>query len=93
MRVLAEAPDGSDLKPVPGDSGLPFIGHTLDMLRDPIGSAHRRNEKYGPVSWGKILGRRMVAVLGPDAAEVVLVNRDKAFANGPAWSFFIGPFF
>ncbi|MCW2888293.1 MAG: cytochrome [Streptosporangiaceae bacterium] len=93
MRVLADAPEGSDLKPIPGDPGLPFLGQTLAMLRDPIGSAHRRQERYGLVSWGKILGRRMVAVLGPDAAEAVLVNRDKAFANGPAWSFFIGPFF
>ena len=26
-------------------------------------------------------------------AEQVLVNRDRTFANGPAWSHFIGPFF
>jgi cytochrome P450 len=93
ISVLAEAPEGSGLKPIPGDAGLPFVGQTLAMLRDPIGNAHKRYEKYGPVSWGKILGRRMVALQGPEAAEAVLVNRDKAFANGPAWSFFIGPFF
>ena len=30
---------------------------------------------------------------GADLAEQVLVNRDRTFANGPAWSHFIGPFF
>jgi cytochrome P450 len=85
------APEG--LKPVPGDGGLPFLGQTLSMLRDPLGLAQRRYAQYGPVSWGKVLGKRMVALYGPEAAEAVLVNRDKAFANGPAWSFFIGPFF
>jgi cytochrome P450 len=87
----AAAPEG--LKPVPGDGGLPFLGQTLSMLRDPLGLAQRRYAQYGPVSWGKVLGKRMVALYGPEAAEAVLVNRDKAFANGPAWSFFIGPFF
>ena len=87
----AAAPEG--LKPVPGDGGLPFLGQTLSMLRDPLGLAQRRYAQYGPVCWGKVLGKRMVALYGPEAAEAVLVNRDKAFANGPAWSFFIGPFF
>ncbi|MCW2937455.1 MAG: cytochrome [Actinomycetia bacterium] len=89
--MAAAAPEG--LKPVPGDGGLPFLGQTLSMLRDPLGLAQRRYAQYGPVSWGKVLGKRMVALYGPEAAEAVLVNRDKAFANGPAWSFFIGPFF
>ena len=40
-----------------------------------------------------MLGIRAVLVTGPDAVEVVLNNQDKAFANGPAWKYFIGPFF
>lgn len=91
--ALAKAPDGSGLKAIPGDPGLPLLGQTWEMLHDPLGVAARRSERYGPVFWGKILGRTMVHVVGPQAAETVLVNRDKAFANGPAWSFFIGPFF
>ncbi|MEO3824806.1 cytochrome P450 [Actinomadura sp. B10D3] len=91
--VLAPPPQGSGLKPVPGVPGVPYIGSTLAVMRDPIGIARKRYEEYGPVAWGWLLGQRTVTVHGPEAAEVVLVNRDKAFANGPAWSYFIGPFF
>ncbi|MGI5203722.1 cytochrome P450 [Spirillospora sp. CA-108201] len=91
--VLAPPPQGSDLKPVPGVPGVPYIGSTLAVMRDPIGMARKRYAEYGPVAWGWLLGQRTVTVHGPEAAEVVLVNRDKAFANGPAWSYFIGPFF
>ena len=38
-------------------------------------------------------GINIVTCSGPDAAEQILMNKDKAFANGPAWSYFIGPFF
>ncbi|WP_433230414.1 cytochrome P450 [Actinomadura formosensis] len=91
--VLAPPPQGSGLKPVPGVPGVPYIGNTLAVMRDPIGMARKRYEQYGPVAWGWLLGQRTCTVQGPEAAEVVLVNRDKAFANGPAWSYYIGPFF
>jgi cytochrome P450 len=91
--VLAPAPPGSGLLPVPGDRGLPYVGYALHTIRDPVRLNRGRYQRYGPVSWGGFLGRRMVTVQGPDAAQAVLGNRDKAFANGPAWGFFIGPFF
>ncbi|MFB4311540.1 cytochrome P450 [Actinomadura sp. GTD37] len=91
--VLAPPPQGSGLKPVPGVPGVPYIGSTLAVMRDPIGMARKRYDQYGPVAWGWLLGQRTCTVQGPEAAEAVLVNRDKAFANGPAWSYFIGPFF
>jgi cytochrome P450 len=34
-----------------------------------------------------------VSILGPDALEVVLTNRDQAFSNKEGWGYFIGPFF
>lgn len=92
-RPLAKPPAGSGLKPVMGSPGLPVMGHTLTHLRDPIRAARRRYARYGPVSWGNAFGVTMVSGLSPDAAQQVLVNRDKAFANGPGWRHFIGPFF
>ncbi|MFI0452665.1 cytochrome P450 [Actinomadura sp. 6N118] len=91
--ILAAPPQGSDLKPVRGEPGLPYIGNTIKVMRDPFGFARMRYDQFGPVTWGWLLGQRIVTVQGPEAAEAVLVNRDKAFANGPAWSYFIGPFF
>jgi cytochrome P450 len=93
MVMLAAVPEGTDLKPVPGDPGLPYLGYILQGLKDPVALSRKRYARHGPVSWSNFLGKRMVTLQGPDAAEAVLVNRDKAFANGPAWGFFIGPFF
>ncbi|MFP1680439.1 cytochrome P450 [Alloalcanivorax sp. C16-2] len=90
---LARVPDGSALKPVPGDRGWPLIGNTLSSMRDPVGMLRQRYDTYGPVSWTSLFGLRMVQLLGPDANQFVLLNRDNLFSNHGGWDFFIGPFF
>jgi cytochrome P450 len=92
-RTLGPAPAGSKLRPIPGDGGLPVIGHTFRAMHHPLEMSRARYERYGPVSWTSLFGQRVVTLLGPDATGVALQNRDKAFANGPAWTYFIGPFF
>ncbi|WP_447008735.1 cytochrome P450 [Saccharothrix sp. DSM 118769] len=87
------APPGSGLRTVPGNAGCPVVGHTFAAIRDPVEWGARRLARYGPVSWSCGFGRRIVSLVGPEAAEVVLVNRDRAFANRQAWEFFLGPFF
>ncbi|GAA5123274.1 cytochrome P450 [Haloechinothrix salitolerans] len=89
---FAEPPSGSGLKPVPGDFGMPFVGHSLEYMRYGLDFALRRYERYGPVSWSGILGERMVNLVGPDAAQQVLANGDKAFSQ-EGWHFFIDRFF
>ncbi|MER6915307.1 cytochrome P450 [Streptomyces sp. NPDC000594] len=91
--LLAPAPAGSGLAPVMGDPGLPYLGYALDTIRDPAAHFRRRRDRYGPVSWGNFLGRPIISVQGPEAAQTVLGNPEKAFASGPGWHFFIGPFF
>jgi cytochrome P450 len=93
MSMLAAPPRNSDLRPVGGDRGLPYVGRILAGKRDPVGLARSRYDKFGPVSWSNGLGHKMVSLLGPEAVGVGLANLDKAFGNGPGWSFFIGPFF
>jgi hypothetical protein len=44
-------PAHSQLRAVPGDKGLPLIGHTLSFMSDPIGLMRKRYDQYGPVSW------------------------------------------
>jgi len=82
-----------ELRPVPGDAGPPFIGYTFQALHDPIRMARERYERYGPVSWSRAFGMRIVNLLGPDAVGTVLVNRDKAFSSGGGWGPFIDRFF
>src|SRR5690242_4173975 len=63
------------------------------MRRDPIGHNDYAREKWGEVVKLNVLGTTMYACYGMDASEQILINRDRVFANGPAWGHFIGPFF
>lgn len=92
-KSLALAPADSVLRAVPGDSGLPLLGHGLDYIRDPLKLLEDRYARYGEVSWFQAFGKQFVLLLGPDACDVALSNKDKAFANGDGWKFLIGPFF
>ncbi|MFN3713143.1 MAG: cytochrome P450 [Alcanivoracaceae bacterium] len=92
-RPLSPVPTGSSLKPVPGDAGLPLIGLSLAFMRDPITLMRARYDQYGPVSWASLFGIRMVQMIGPDANEFVLRNRDELFSNHQGWDYFIGKFF
>ena len=75
------------------DRGWPVVGRLFDYLADPVGLMHRHWTTYGPVSTLRVLGSDAVLLLGPDACETVFRNKDKAFANGPAWTRLVGPFF
>lgn len=90
---FSSVPAQSHLKAIPGDSGLPVIGHSLQMIMDPIGTMKRRYAKYGPVSWASTYGLRIVQMIGPDANQFVLMNRGELFSNHDGWDFFIGKFF
>jgi cytochrome P450 len=91
-RDLATPPAGSDLEPVPGDRGLPLLGHSIEMLRLGVRYGLKRYETHGPVSWLRAFGITLVSGAGPDAAQVVLTNKDKAYSQ-QGWTYFIGPFF
>lgn len=73
----------------------PILGipHLLQLRFHPIGHNEFLREAYGEIYRLNVFGVTMLITAGADMAEQVLVNRDRAFANGPAWSHFIGPFF
>jgi len=90
------APSGNTatkLQAIPGSGGLPLIGNSLQWLKDPRAYMRSRYEIYGEVSWSNAFGIRLVSMLGPDAAQFVLMNRDNVFSNEHGWTYFIGPFF
>ena len=60
---FAPVPTGSPLKAVPGDPGWPLVGHTLTSMRDPVGLMRQRYDQYGPVSWTRLFGLRVVQML------------------------------
>ena len=80
-------------KTLPGEPGLPILGHSLDFLYRPVETALRFEDKHGPVFWLSIFGMTTVVLVGPEANKLVLLDRDKAFSNAKGWDFFIGQFF
>lgn len=89
---LAEPPPGSGLEPVMGEPGLPLLGKTLSFLRRGPALSLEQYAKFGPVSWTSSFGMRIVTLIGPEACQVALVNRNKKFSQS-GWKWFIGPFF
>ena len=92
QKVLAEPPPGSGLKPVVGNSGLPLLGHTPGVFRGGPDFARHLYRTYGPVFFSAVPILGSVNVLGPDATQAVLVNKNKDFSQ-QGWQQLIGPFF
>ena len=69
------------------------LAHLIRLRHHPVAHAMWLRQTYGDVYTMSVFGTKLYVTSGPDVAEQVLLNRDKVFANGPAWSHFIGPFF
>ncbi|MGU3391449.1 cytochrome P450 [Sphingomonas sp. M1A8_2b] len=70
---------------IPGNYGLPFVGNTFKLLADPIAFSEDMAARYGPVYRNRALGGTGVNLLGPDANELVLFDRDKMFSSEQGW--------
>lgn len=79
--------------PIPEDNGLPWFGHAFAMHRDVLAMVQRLEQRHGPV-WQTRMGRlRIVNLLGPDALELVLKNREGVFSSARGWEFYISRVF
>ena len=77
--------DAHALDHIPGEDGWPIIGTTLELLADPIGYGEKMRAKYGNVYRNRGFGRRGVILLGADANELVLFDREKIFSSEQGW--------
>ena len=78
-------PEPAELDDIPGERGLPILGTTLRMLRDPPAFAREMQAKHGSVYWTNSFGRRNLVLLGADANELLLFNRDRLFSSEQGW--------
>lgn len=63
------------------------------MFTDPLAGCRRQYALQGPVvvqDWGVF---EAINLYGPDANELVLVNKDELFSSRRAWNYFIGRLF
>jgi len=73
------------LEHIPGEDGLPVVGVTLRMLRDPEAFGRDMAAKYGPVYRVRAFGRYQVTLFGADANELLLFDRDRIFSSEQGW--------
>jgi cytochrome P450 len=70
---------------IPGEAGLPIVGQTFKMLADPHGYVQGMVAKYGRVYKARAFGGWQVALIGADANELVLFDREKIFSSTQGW--------
>jgi len=76
---------GQEIDYVPGRDGWPLVGTTLEQLKDPHAFTARMAAEFGPIYRTNSFGGRFVQLLGPEANELVLFDRDKIFSSEQGW--------
>jgi cytochrome P450 len=69
------------LDDIPGDYGLPILGHSLRYLRDPLPWAQQRYQQYGPLSKVCTTGTKALLCLGPDLAQQIFLDPGRDFSS------------
>ncbi|MCA1662460.1 MAG: cytochrome P450 [Novosphingobium sp.] len=70
---------------LPGEDGIPVFGTTLRLVADPVFHGNRMHATYGPVFRSHNFGVRQVSLIGPEANELVLFDREKVFSSEQGW--------
>jgi cytochrome P450 len=86
-------PSLADLAHIPGEEGWPIVGNTFVQLKDPLAFSQRMVKTYGPVYRNRSFGSRQVALVGPEANELILFDRDKLFSSEQGWGVVLGQLF
>jgi cytochrome P450 len=87
--VKVVPPPRRALAHIPGSSGLPLIGSTLQVLADPKGYYEALAARHGLVMRVNILGETAVQLLGPEANELVLFDQLRLFSAQLGWGRFL----
>ncbi|WP_380878808.1 putative cytochrome P450 [Sphingomonas sp. DBB INV C78] len=78
---------------IPLVSGLPFLGNTLEMAKDPASFFVRCYRQYGPVFRVRVFGRESIVIAGPESALFMTTRegrdalRSKEYNQGVADSY------
>ncbi len=76
---------GQAIDHIPGRDGWPVVGTTLEQLKDPHAFTKKMHAEHGNVYRASSFGGRFVALLGPEANELVMFDRDKLFSSEQGW--------
>jgi cytochrome P450 len=74
-----------DTDHIPGRDGWPYLGVTLEQLKDPLAFQKRMVAQFGPIYRINSFGGRFVQMIGPEANELIMFDRDKVFSSEQGW--------
>ena len=83
-RTFTDVPR-SALRGIPGRKGLPLLGILPEAVRDPFAFTRRMHDQFGPVHCFYACGNWNVQLVGPEANEFVLFDRDSNFSAYGGW--------
>ncbi len=78
-------PSDTETNHVPGEKGLPLFGVTFEQLKDPLAFQKRMVAKHGAIYRINSFGGRFVQMMGAEANELVMFDRDKVFSSEQGW--------
>ncbi len=87
--VPADLPEPSfaDLAHLPGmPPARVQMLRTINFLKDPLGRSQKMVETHGRVFRRQDFGGWGVAMIGPEANEMVMFNRDRIFSSALGWN-------
>lgn len=84
LRKKKPLPEGLREPPVLSGA-LPVVGHTVEFVRSTIGLLTRAQREQGSVVGIEIVGKKMVAVFGPEANEAVFRAPDSQLNPSEAY--------
>ena len=71
--INTTVPDNRDLSNFPGEYGLPFLGKTIEVVKDSIAVCNDHFKRFGAVSKiDMVRGQRVLMCLGPEFNEAAL---------------------
>lgn len=76
----------ANLSNLPGESGMPILGHTLKVLKNPSKFSKDMVAKYGHLYRTNSFFRDIVQMLGPEYNELVLMDKGKDFSSEKGWA-------
>ena len=85
------APDNRDLSMFPGEYGLPFLGKTIEFVKDTLAMCNKHYEKYGPISrLDMVKNQRVLMCLGPEFNEAALFDPKGNFSVAGGYASSLG---
>jgi cytochrome P450 len=93
MNATVDVSRSAALEAIPGETGWPFVGHTLQVVSDPESFSRRMRAKYGNIYRSRTFWRDNITLLGPEANEFVLMDKGRNFSSEKGWWPYIGKLF